>query len=380
MAARPEAFGPPPVPPPVPPAVPPATAALVPPPLTPAVPPPVPAAADTADDGVIRVGRPRVAHRARSDGGGLALGLAALVITAGAIAAYVAWPHLQRTTTIARKSAEQPHRPEHAPQPAPRPLAGPPVDARPAPQPPASPAPQPAPTPDPAPSPAPSPTPKPEPQPPPEPPLKLSPTPAPAAVPMTETEPPPPAVDVEKIRSTVGAAIAKGYEALRTLDFASAKRHFEAVADEALDDQEATDRLQRWRQLALYAEQYPDYRDQALASASSTSATYDLGRFQIAVVEFTPREFIYRDSRRPGRNLRVPRDAIPADVEQGLVEQWFAKDGRAANHLFLGAAALARREPDIATARREWRAAADGGEPHGTLLLELLNDPAVRGR
>lgn len=190
----------------------------------------------------------------------------------------------------------------------------------------------------------------------------------------------PPPVDVEKVRANVGAAITKGYEALRHQDFAAAKREFERVTAEALDDQQATDRLQRWRQLALYAEQYPGFRDKALSSAASTAATYDLGSRQIAVVEFTAREFIYRDSRNPGRNLRVPRDAIPPDVESALVELWFAKDGRAANHLFLGAAALARRKPDLAAARREWQAAAAGGEPHGSLLLEILNDPAVRGR
>lgn len=200
--------------------------------------------------------------------------------------------------------------------------------------------------------------------------------PAPATVP----RPVPPAVDVEKVRVAVGAAIAKGFEALRRQDFRAAQREFDSVAERALDDQVATDRLQRWRQLALYAEKYPEYRAQAFASAAATAGTYDAGGRQIGVVEFTAREFVYRDSRRPGRTLRVPRDAIPPDVERVLVEKWFAADGRAANHLFLGAAALARREPDLETARRDWKAAAAGGEASGRLLLELLDDPAVHVR
>lgn len=209
-----------------------------------------------------------------------------------------------------------------------------------------------------------------------------TPVPVPAPTPMPEPapEPAPPAVDVEAVRAEVGAAITKAFAAIRSQDFRGAKRALDGIVSRALDDQQATDRVQRWQQFVTYAQAYPDYRDKALASAASTAATYDFGGRQIGVVEITDDEFIYRDSRRPGRNLHAPRDAIPPDIEQGLVRAWFAADGRAANHLFLGAAALARREPDLGVARREWQAAAAGGEPDGRLLLGILEDPVVRGR
>ena len=48
------------------------------------------------------------------------------------------------------------------------------------------------------------------------------------------------------------------------------------------------------------------------------------------------------------------------------------RDGRAANHLFLGASHLARDRPSPTDALREWRRAASAGESDGMLLLYPL--------
>ncbi|MFM9058744.1 MAG: hypothetical protein ACKOSQ_06450, partial [Planctomycetaceae bacterium] len=204
--------------------------------------------------------------------------------------------------------------------------------------------------------------------------------PAPTPEPTFEQTQEPPAIDVERVRKRVGNAISRAFAAYGEQDFAAATRELDAVADVALDDQQAADRLHRWRQFDVYAREYPRYRDEALGSAAATAATYDLGKRQIGVIELNAKEFIYRDSRQPGRNLRVPKNRIPSDVETALVGAWFDRDGRAANQLFLGAGALTRRTPDLKAARRAWEAAAAGGEPHGSLLLQILEDPAIRGR
>lgn len=390
-----------PAPPPVPAAAGPAPAPPPPPIPFPVVPPPVPpaiaadASETVAPESVRFTPRPRRRHRG-GDGGATALGVAALAMAVAALAFYLAWPHLQTGPLVSRANRKAPldapaggrataQRPEPTttrktqPRPEGRP-ATPPVQEREPQQPaPVHPESEPRRAPpsadpddDPRSTPATTAT-----------TAVMSAAPAPATAPPPPpppTPPPPPPVDVERVRSLVGAAIAEAYAAIRDGDFEDAQRKLNSVADTALDDQEATDRLQRWKQFATYATAYPRYRDKALASAAATTATYDMGGRKIAVVEFTAGEFIYRDSRRPGQNQRVARDAIPPDIERVLVEQWFANDGRAANHLFLGAAALSGRSPDPARARRAWEAAAEGNEPDGRLLLRLLDDPIIGDR
>jgi hypothetical protein len=235
------------------------------------------------------------------------------------------------------------------------------------------------------------PTPRPRPDPGPQPPSSsipeaqpapqpTPPAPAPAAdSPPPSAEPEPPPVDVDRVRAQVAEAVVRAYAALRARDYPAANKALADVADTALDDQQATERLQRWRQLMVYAEAYPEYRDKALASAAKTTTDYESGNRKIGIVEVTQRELIYRDSRKGGRNHRVPLTEIPPDVERVIVAAWFAKGGQAANHLYLGAAALTRREPNLGLARRDWEKAAADGEADGTLLLELLDDPVVRG-
>lgn len=179
---------------------------------------------------------------------------------------------------------------------------------------------------------------------------------------------------------TIDEAITRAATALRAGDHSVAKRILADILDAASADEAATDRVQRWLLLADYAGQYPECRDKALRSAADAAAVYDLDDFQIAVIEFTPKVFAYRDSRKPGRNLRVAATKIPADIERGLIETWFSNDDRAANHLILGAAALATKRPDVAKARQEFQAAVDMGEPQGTMLLAILEDPALGDR
>lgn len=352
------------------------------PPPVPTVPPPVPPmiVAGDADDVmppalVIR----RRAGRSRRRGGAAAALFSMLMMAAAAAAAYFAWPHLQRSLSAAGKPVRGPSRIVAVAQ---RPSFGSAAEPNPAPEAPRrrepEPDPMPAPELTPATAVAAEPAPPAPPAPAPEP--AKNPSPPPASEPAFDQAPEPPAIDVEQVRKQVGDAIARAFAAYAEQDFAAATRELDAVADVALDDQQATDRLHRWRQFDIYAREYPRYRDQALGSASATAATYDLGNRHIGVVELNAREFIYRDSRQPGRNLRVPKNRIPTDVETALVGAWFARDGRAANQLFLGAGALARRTPDRAAARRAWQAAAAGGEPHGALLLQILDDPVVRGR
>lgn len=365
-------------------APPPVPGALAPPPVPSplTVPPPVPptiAAGDANDVMAPALVIERRGGRSRRRGGAAAVLFSMLAVAAAAAAAYVAWPHLQRAVTAARKPVRKGPRIVAVAEQQP---SGSGAEAHPAVE--AAPRREPAPAPMPAPEPMPATEIAPEVAitPPPTPTAAPTPTPEPAPMPEPafEQAPEPPPIDVEQVRKQVGDAITRAFAAYSEQDFAAATRELNAVADVALDDQQATDRLHRWRQFDVYAREYPRYRDEALGSAAATAATYDLGKRQIGVVELNAKEFIYRDSRQPGRNLRVPKNRIPPDVETALVGAWFDRDGRAANQLFLGAGAVARRTPDLRAARRAWEAAAAAGEPHGTLLLQLLDDPAVRGR
>jgi hypothetical protein len=78
-----------------------------------------------------------------------------------------------------------------------------------------------------------------------------------------------------------------------------------------------------------------------------------------------------------GRIMRVPRDQLDPALAMAIVEKWFAADGRAANHLFLGAHWLCLDPPQPKRARAEWQIAGDGGEDVD-LLLALCDDPVIQ--
>ena len=84
--------------------------------------------------------------------------------------------------------------------------------------------------------------------------------------------------------------------------------------------------------------------------------------------------FIYKLA---GKIELIPRDRVDPRIAMAIVESWFDTDGRAANHLFLGARWLCLDPPDTRRARADWQIAGDGGEQVGPLLM-LLDDPVIR--
>jgi hypothetical protein len=320
-----------------------------PPPTPPAV--PFPQAQETAAEAAFPVVRRPVVHRRRSGGSASALTTAALVLAIAGLALYIGWPHLKRALQVAER-----------PQPDPRPAAAPPLPPGPWPEPHPEPRPEPQPEPGRESQPEPGREPQPEPQRDPSPEPQPEPTPAPA--------------QVERVRELVEAAVTRAFAALRQQDYDAANGELDAVAETANEDEESAARLNRWNLLVQYARQYPDIRVQAMTEAEAS--TFEDGPRVISVVGITNDMLVYRDSLDPGRNLRFPLDQVPADVERIVVRAWLDAGGRAANHLFLGAAALARPTPDLEEARRDWRAAAAKGEDQGKLLLDILEDPAIR--
>lgn len=171
--------------------------------------------------------------------------------------------------------------------------------------------------------------------------------------------------------AAVDKAVAEAFAAMRGGDFDTAASRLGDVS--AGDDRQVQARLDRWRQFLHYARGMVDLRKRALAEAAD-GREYELGDRVIVIVEMNDRQVIYRDR---GKQHEVPRDKLPQELEQAIVEQWLAGDGRAANHLFLGAGHLLREIPSPADAVREWQTAAAGGERDGQLLQPLARDPAI---
>jgi len=177
------------------------------------------------------------------------------------------------------------------------------------------------------------------------------------------------------------ARLAKAFDEAIRETYAALKDHRFAVADRAItradqhagDDLEAARRLERWRLLATYARQFVDFREQAFAAANA-GREFEAGGVRFSIIEITPDLFIYKSE---GEIRRVPRVGVDPMIEMAVVGTWFERDGRAANHLFLGAGWLCRERPNLRRTQAEWRTAGDGGENVGPLLA-LLDDPAVR--
>jgi formylglycine-generating enzyme required for sulfatase activity len=165
------------------------------------------------------------------------------------------------------------------------------------------------------------------------------------------------------------------FASLQSQRFKEARDVLEQSAAAARGDQQATERLERWQCLAQYAAEYPTYRDTALANATP-GTEFDMGGRIIAIIDVTPQEVIFRDK---GRNVRAPTNALPAGLQAAIIDHWLSSQGNAADHFVRGAAALARPKPDASVAREAWNAAVAGGEPHGGLLLAILEDPVIRG-
>ena len=152
-----------------------------------------------------------------------------------------------------------------------------------------------------------------------------------------------------------------------------AERAITAAGKQVGDDVKAATRIERWRLLATYAKEFVGFRKKAFASANE-GRQYSADDKIFSVIEVTPQQLVYKIA---GEIKRVPRDNVDPRIEMAIVEGLFAADGRAANHLFLGAHWLCLDPPDPKQARREWQVAGDGGEEVSPLLA-LLEDPVVR--
>ncbi len=181
----------------------------------------------------------------------------------------------------------------------------------------------------------------------------------------------------EQARARMAEAVEKqlreAYAAIQRGEFDTAQQAIAAASNQVGDDVNTATRVQNWDLFARYAREFPGYRDRAFAAASA-GREYELDGKKFVVVEITPELFIYKVS---GKNERVPRDAVDPRMTLAIVEAWFAADGRAANHLFLGAHWLSLSPPDTRRARAEWRIAGDGGE-NVAPLMALLDDPVIR--
>ena len=241
-----------------------------------------------------------------------------------------------------------------------------------------------------------TPTPKPTPtaKPTPPPPAKVEPAPTPEprrpAVPEPEPAPEPalepapaPELIAEEVRQNAAArarmiesletSLRDAHRALQREEFDTADRTIKAASSEVGDDVEANSRLERWRLFATYARGFIGYQERAFEAATAGREYEAEGRI-FSVIEITPTIFIYKLA---GKIERVPRDRVDPRIAMAIVESWFAADGRAANHLFLGAHWLCLDPPDTRRARGEWQIAGVGGEQVGPLLM-LLDDPVIR--
>lgn len=173
--------------------------------------------------------------------------------------------------------------------------------------------------------------------------------------------------------SAVDEALGDAYEAIQRQEFDTALRAITAAGKNVGDDVEAATRVERWRLFAAYAKEFPTYQQQAFAAANA-GREFEADGVRFSIIEIKPHEFVYKLA---GRIARVPREAVDPRIEMAVVAGWFAADGRAANHLFLGARWLSYDPPDVRRARREWQIAGDGGETVAPLMA-LLDDPVIR--
>lgn len=178
----------------------------------------------------------------------------------------------------------------------------------------------------------------------------------------------PPAEGMVKEDGQLGGTLAEALEALRGQEYDTVTRLLAAASKQARDD-EARERVARWKLLAVYYNGFLEYREKALA-AVKPGDEYEVKNQKVGVVEVDDEKFIYRVA---GGNKTVPRDKIPGGIVLAIVTQWF--DANPANDLYIGAYHLAKPESDPARAREHWeQALAAGADASG--LLPLIDDPA----
>jgi hypothetical protein len=176
-----------------------------------------------------------------------------------------------------------------------------------------------------------------------------------------------------RMQEAFDKSLGDAFKALQRGEFDTADRAIKAADSHVGDDVEAATRIERWRLLATYAREFNKFREQAIAAANA-GREFQVDGKPFSVIEITPDMFIYKQA---GKIERVPRERVDPRIELAVVEGWFEADGRAANHLFLGARWLCLDPPNPSRARAEWRIAGDGGEQVAPLNA-LLEDPVIR--
>lgn len=170
--------------------------------------------------------------------------------------------------------------------------------------------------------------------------------------------------------AAVDRALTSTLTALRLGDASQARQSVESAAAAAGNDAALRDRVDRWLLLVEYAAQLAGHRREAAESAAR-GREYEVDSRTIGIVELTPDIFAYKVA---GRVERGPRDELPPAIDRAILAAWFAGDGRAANHIFLGIARLLEPRPNLAAVRAEWETALRG-EPATAPLMPLLDDP-----
>lgn len=176
-----------------------------------------------------------------------------------------------------------------------------------------------------------------------------------------------------RMQEALDKSLGEAFKALQRGEFDTADRAIKAADTHVGDDVEAATRIERWRLLATYAREFVGFREQAITAANA-GREFQVDGKPFAVIEITPDMFIYKQD---GKIERVPRERVDPRIELAVVEGWFEADGRAANHLFLGARWLCLDPPNPSRARAEWRKAGEGGEQVDPLNA-LLEDPVIR--
>lgn len=176
-----------------------------------------------------------------------------------------------------------------------------------------------------------------------------------------------------RMQEALDKSLRDAYGALQRGEFDTADRAINAAGDQVGDDVAAATRIESWRLFATYAREFTNFRERAFAAANA-GRDYQIDGKPFAIVEIGPDLLVYRWD---GQNKRISRDQVPPRIELAVVEGWFKADGRAANHLFLGARWLTLDPPNPARAKAEWRIAGDGGEQVAPLNA-LLDDPVIR--
>ena len=153
-------------------------------------------------------------------------------------------------------------------------------------------------------------------------------------------------------RRAIDTLLTEAFTSLQAEEFDAADASIKKAYQTAGDDVEAATRAEAWRALATCARQFIGHRDEAFKAASA-GREYEAGGKVFAIIEITPTLVVYKFE---GRIVRVPREQLDPALAMAIVDKWFAADGRAANHLFLGARWLCDTPPNPRRARAEWRA------------------------